>query len=130
MPLLFYGRLEDGKRRLYGKNLRPIETSTFDSWKIKHLAPFPDLPYLANFWWFEERKHSAVSWNERRQDVSLPIGIRVNERDRSREQTVFLPGLLSHMDAVEIIRTEFPRYLLPSPIVFRFNNQSRVFLYD
>ena len=133
MPLLFYGRLEDNKRRLYGKGLREIETSTFDRWKIKGLAPFrqdQNMRDLANFWWFEASKHCAISWRESRADIRLPHGIRSNESDRLREQTVFIPSLLGQRDALEILRTEFPKYLIPSPLVLRFNNEREVYLYD
>jgi hypothetical protein len=133
MPLLFYGRLADGKRRLYSRELRPIETSAFDRWKIKHLSPYregQDMSELANFWWFEAGKHCAVSWRESRIDITQPHGIRSNQDDRTREQTIFIPSLLSQLDALEVIRTEFPRYLVPSPLVFRFNNEREVYLYD
>jgi len=133
MPLLFYGRLEDGKRRLYGKNLRPIETAAFDRWKVKSLSPYRpghDVRDLANFWWFEDSKHCAISWRESRVDITLPHGIRSNESSRLREQTVFIPALLSHRDALEVLRTEFPRYLIPSPLVLRFNNEHEAYLYD
>lgn len=130
MPLLFYGRLEEGKRRLYSRELKPIETSAFDRWKIKHLSPYREDRALANFWWFEESKHSAISWDEDRIDITLPHGIKTNESDRVREQTIFIPSLLSHRDALEVIRTEFPRYLVPSPLIFRFNNEREVYLYD
>jgi hypothetical protein len=72
MPLLFYGRLNDGKRRLYSPDLRPIESSVFDNYMVKHLA---------------------------------------------------------HMEALEIMRTSFPDYLVPGAIVFRFNNQDGAYRY-
>ncbi len=130
MPLLFYGRLSDGKRRLYSKDLRPIETSAFDRWKIKRLSPYREDPDLANFWWFEGGKHCAISWMESRSDITLPHGILSNEHPRLREQTIFIPSLLSHSDALQLARTEFPLHLVPSPLVFRFNNEREVYLYD
>jgi hypothetical protein len=133
MPLLFYGRLNDGERRLYSKDLRPIESSAFDSWKIKHLSPYREglsMRELALFWWFEARKHCAISWRESRIDITLPHGIRDNEREKTREQTIFIPSLLSQRDALEVIRTEFPRFLVPSPLIFRFFNEREVYLYD
>lgn len=133
MPLLFYGRLNDGERRLYSKDLRPIESSAFDSWKIKHLSPYREgmsMRELALFWWFEARKHCAVSWRESRIDLTLPHGIGDNEREKTREQTIFIPALLSQRDALELIRTEFPRWLVPSPIIFRFFNEREVYHYD
>lgn len=130
MPLLFYGRLGSGKRKLYNREMRLIETSAFDSWKIKHLAPRPKVPDLANFWWFTQSNHTAIAWNEGRMDITLPHGIVDNEPGRLREQTIFIPGLLSRIDAVEIMRTEFPSYLAPSPLVFRFNNDLETYLYD
>lgn len=130
MPLLFYGRLTDGKRRLYSKDLRLIETSVFDGFKVRHLAPHFRLPDLANLWWFVDRKHTAVSWGEIRIDLMQPRGIIANEDLESiKEQTVFIPGFVSHIDALEIIRTSFPRWLIPSPLTLRFNNQDEAFEY-
>lgn len=133
MPLLFYGRLDGRKRRLYSKDLRQIETSVYDNWKIKHLSPEregDDMRYIANFWWFMESKHTAVSWNEGRIDITQPVGIRDNEAEEVYEQTVFIPQLVSRLEALAILRSEFPDYLTPSAIVFRFNNQLEVYVYD
>lgn len=130
MPLLFYGRLERGKRKLYSSDLRPIETNLFDNWKVKYLAPHPRTPDLANFWWFKTSKHSAISWHDSRDDIKLPHGIASNHSGRLIEQTIFIPALLSQLDALEIIRTSFPRYLVPSPLMFRFNNENEVYQYD
>lgn len=131
MPLLLYGRLGEGPRKLYASSLREIEVSTFDKWKIKHLSPHGEgMRYVANFWWFEASKHCAVSWNEGRTDIDQPVGIVANESEKLREQSIFIPALLSPMDALSVIRTEFPRELVPSPLVFRFNNQDEVYLYD
>jgi hypothetical protein len=47
MPLLFYGRLNDGKRRLYSPDLRPIESSVFDNYMVKHLAPYEVRAYCS-----------------------------------------------------------------------------------
>lgn len=69
MPMLFYGSVEGRKRRLYAPNGRPIETSVFDSFKVADLAPLIDLTShrsayaVANHWWFEHRKHTAVAWH-------------------------------------------------------------------
>jgi hypothetical protein len=79
MPLLFYGRLNDGKRRLYSPDLRPIESSVFDNYMVKHLAPYHQRSDLANLWWFEDRNHTAVSWNECRIDITQHRGIIANE---------------------------------------------------
>jgi hypothetical protein len=131
MPLLFYGRLHDGKRKLYSKDLREIETSVFDNFKVRHLAPYGErVRELANLWWFEDRKHTAVSWNESRMDLNLPHGVPANESIFNlREQTVFMPGLIRHIEALEIIRVTFPKWLVPSPLVLRFNNQDEVYTY-
>jgi hypothetical protein len=131
MPLLFYGRLNDGKRRLYVKELRPVETSVFDNFKVKHLSPYGEnTRELANLWWFDDRKHTAISWNESRLDLHQPLGIKANEDPENlKEQTIFIPGLIAHLIALEIIRTEFPRWLVPSPTAFRFNNQDEIYHY-
>lgn len=129
MPLLFYGWLNDGKRRLYSKDLAPIETSVFDSYKVKHLSPYQRQSDLANLWWFEDRNHTAVSWSECRIDITQPRGILSNETQDFKEQTIFIPQLIGHMEALEIMRTEFPDYLMPGALVFRFNNQDGAYRY-
>lgn len=130
MPLIFYGRLEHGEpRQLYSKDLRPIESSVFDNYKVKHLAPYRPLPDLANLWWFEDRNHTAVSWNECRIDITQHRGILANETTRLKEQTIFIPQLIGQMEALEIMRTEFPDHLVPGAIVFRFNNQDGAYRY-
>lgn len=130
MPLLFYGRLEHSdRRRLYSPDLRLIETSVFDKFKVKHLAPYQREADLANLWWFEDRKHTAVSWNECRIDITQHRGIKANETEKFKEQTIFIPGFYEQMGALEIIRSEFPDYLVPGAITFRFNNQDGVYRY-
>lgn len=130
MPLLFYGRLEHGEpRQLYSKDLRPIKSAVFDNYKVKHLAPYHQSSDLANLWWFEDRNHTAVSWNECRIDITLHRGIVANETTKFKEQTVFIPQLIGHMEALEIMRTEFPDHLIPGAIVFRFNNQDGAYRY-
>lgn len=130
MPLLFYGRLIDGEKHgLYSKDLRPLEGSVFDNYKVNHLAPYHQRSDLANLWWFEDRNHTAVSWNECRKDITQPRGILSNETQNFKEQTIFIPQLIGHMEALEIMRTEFPDYLVPGAIVFRFNNQDVVYRY-
>lgn len=120
MPLLFHGTVGDQKKpSLYGANLRPIETSIFDSYKIGDLAPYMDISChpsayaVANHWWFQRKKHTAISWHH----------------PRGHEQTVWLPGLLDWMVSLELARTEFEG-LIPSPIIFRFNNYEGAYLYD
>lgn len=130
MPLLFYGRLEHAdKRVLYSKELRPIESSVFDNYKVRGLAPYPARPDLANLWHFVDRNHTAVSWWECRIDIHQDRGDTLNETLRPKEQTIFIPQLIDQMDALEIIRTEFPDYLVPGAVVFRFNNQDGAYLY-
>lgn len=131
MPLLFYGRLQHGdKRRLYSADLRLIESSVFDNYKIKHLAPYHDRPDLANLWYLVDRNHTAVSWNECRLDITQHRGILANETQDLMEQTIFIPQLIGHRETLEIIRSEFPDYLVPGAIVFRFNNQDGAYTYD
>lgn len=130
MPLLFYGRIESKKRQLYSPDLRPLESSVFDNYKIKHLAPYHPLPALANLWWLEDRKHTAISWNESRIDITLHMGIVANEdREHLKEQTIFIPGLIGWMEALEVARSEFPDHLVPGAICFRFNNQDGAYRY-
>jgi hypothetical protein len=130
MPLLFYGRIEHfNDRRLYSKDLRPIESQVFDSFKINALAPYHRQADLANLWWFVGRNHTAVSWNECRIDITKPRGILENELQTLKEQTIFIPGFIDHIEALQIIRTEFPDYLVPGAIVFRFNNQEEAYRY-
>jgi hypothetical protein len=129
MPLLFYGRL-DKKRRLYsGPYLGRIETSIFDRWKIGHLAPHSEAVGVANYWWFKKAKHTAISWTDNRRNLQLPVGLKANEIE-PYEQTIFIPGLVSSHVALEIARTEFPDWLVPSPIIFKFNNPDLAFLHD
>lgn len=129
MPLLFYGRLNDGKRRLYSKDLKPLESSVFDGFKVKHLSPYQNQPDLANLWWFQDRNHTAVSWNECRIDITKHRGIFANETQDLKEQTIFIPQLIDQIQAIEIMRSEFPEYLVPGAIVFRFNNQDGAYVY-
>jgi hypothetical protein len=70
-----------------------------------------------------------VSWNECRIDIRLHRGVVANETIKFKEQTVFIPQLIGHMEALEIMRTEFPDYLVPGAIVFRFNNQDGAYRY-
>lgn len=128
MPLLFYGSLE-GKRALYSKELKPIETSVFDIYEVKHLSPYRLAADVGNLWWFPDRNHTAISWNECRIDLTQPRGITANETKEFREQTIFIPGLLGHLEAIEIMRTQFPDYLVPGAIVFRFHNEGAPYLY-
>jgi hypothetical protein len=119
MPLLFYGTVDDRKKPvLHGANLRPLESSVFDHFRIDHLAPYRLLDHpsgyaVANHWWFVGRKHTAISWHH----------------PRGTEQTLFMPALLDWMQSLELARTEFPE-LMPSPIIFRFNNYEGPFTYD
>lgn len=129
MPLLFFGRIKPGRRQIFAPGLRPVETTVFDKWRIRHLAPSSEVVGLANYWWFEDRKHTAISWTDNRVDIEEPCGIKDNEGN-SYEQTIFIPGLISSMIALEIARTEFPKWLVPSPILFRFNNPDKAYLYD
>ena len=129
MPLLFYGRVKPGRRKLFAAQMLRIDTSIFDKWRIKHLAPQSGLVGVANFWWFERRKHTAISWSDNRIDIKQPAGIKANEGEHY-EQTIFIPGLVSSMVALEIARTEFPKWLVPSPILFKFNNPDEAYLHD
>ena len=114
MPLLFYGSVgRRTKPRLYGVGLQPIETRVFDSFKVDELAPYSGLPHVANLWHFEDLKHTAISWHD----------------DRGVEQTLWIPSLHSHRDALEIARAEFPD-VVPSPLVFRFSNERHPHTYD
>lgn len=130
MPLLFYGRLEHGEpRRLYSPDLRPLESSVFDNYKVRGLAAYPLQPDLANLWHFVGRKHTAISWAECRIDIRQHRGILMNETLRLKEQTIFIPQLMGWMEALEVARSEFPDYLVPGAITFRFNNQDGAYLY-
>lgn len=119
MPMLFYGTVEGRKRGLYAANYRSIEVSIFDGFKIGDLAPYGSLDHpsayaVANHWWFERRKHTAIAWHY---------------KELGTEQVVFLPGLLNWMVALELARVEFGD-LIPSPIIFRFNNYEGAYLYE
>lgn len=120
MPLLFYGSLgTKARRRLYGQNMREIEVSIFDSYRVEDLAPYHDLDdhrnawAVANFWHFPRKKHCAIAWHS---------------EHTHREQLLWLPGLLSRIDALELARSEFTE-VVPSPIIFRFNNESETYEY-
>lgn len=120
MPLLFYGTLPgDEHRKLYAGNMREIETSVFDSYMVKHLAPYIDLdsncnPWaVANFWHFTNRKHCAIAWHD---------------EHKGREQVVWLPSLLEQIDALTVAREAFGQ-VIPSSIIFRFNNEDEVYEY-
>jgi hypothetical protein len=119
MPLLFWG---DGRsvglpwdRRLYGANLREIETTVFDSYKIDGLAPASKRDSVCNIWHLPKRNHTAMAWHEDR---------------LKHEQLVLLPGLLDQRVALETARVTFGR-VIPSPIIFRFNQDyDEVLVYD
>lgn len=114
MPLLYYGTFgNDPRHALYSPGLKPVKTAVFDSFKIDNLAPYSGKRYIANFWWMMCRKHSAISWHEECGD----------------EHTVFIPGLLVWRDALFLAREHF-KDVVPSAIVFRFNNYDEVYLYD
>lgn len=105
MPVLFYGSLPTTPplRAVYSVGLSPVKTSIFDSYKVEGLAPASKLSSIAHFWHFPMRKHSVIAWHEE--------GLK-------HEQMVWLPGLLSWQDALELSRAEFPS-IIPSSIVFR-----------
>lgn len=108
MPLLYY---TSKKNRLKDPSGKVLESSVFDSFKIKHLAPHNGKPYIANFWWI--KKHSAFAWHD----------------DMGWEKVIFIPGLLTWREALIIAREEMKRYV-PSAIVFRLNNYDGPYLYD
>lgn len=114
MPLLFYGTT--GKRtrpRLYGIRLQPIETRVFRSFELTDLAPYRPLFAVANYWWFEKRKHTALSWHDA----------------EGREQTIWIPNLLNQYQALEVARLEFGS-VMPGHMVFRINNEHEPYLYE
>jgi len=115
MPELFYGTLPEGtKRRLYrGTPLQQIESSLFDRWKIKKLAPRCRRPNLALLWWFRSAPHTALSWYD----------------DRGKEQTILVPLNLPQTSVLPLSRELFGD-LIPSAIVFRVLNERRPYLYD
>ena len=105
MPLLFYGPYGTEDRDLYVPGMRRITTSVFDKFKIKKLAPPHKLRAVANFWWWESKKHTMFSWH----DLELS----------PKEFTILIPQLLDQRQALELARDEFPE-VMPSPIIFRF----------
>lgn len=109
MPMLFYGdpRLPgyDKGRHLYTDGMRRIETKIFDCYRIDGLAAWPRRHAVANIWHLPKKKHTAISWS----DTYLP-----------HEQTIFMPQLLDQREALELARLTF-EHVVPSPIVFRFN---------
>lgn len=114
MPLLFHGRLPESRPRLlYRADLRPIESSVFDNFKVEDLAPYRMHWTIANFWHFPKKKHCAIAWHH---------------EDMKTEQVIWMPGLLSRIDALSLAREEF-RPIVPSSIVFRFNNENEVYAY-
>lgn len=115
MPMLFYGRLTTGQsKNVYSGGLRLIRTSIFDSYKVEGLAPASRLSSVAHFWHFRQKKHSVIAWYQ---------------EDLKSEQTVWLPGLLSWQECLELSRVEFPS-VIPSPIVFRWRLDPEVLAYD
>lgn len=117
MPLLFYGTPSPTTKvrqtaRLYGPRLQLIETRVFDGFMIDKLGPRSKREAIANLWWFRERGHTAISWH---------VG--------GVEQTIWMPGLHLQRDALMIAREAFPE-VIPSPIVFRFNNERKAYTYD
>ena len=120
MPLLFYGSLDESrKRRLYSPGPREIEVSIFDSYKIDDLSPAMDLDShrnawaVANFWHFPQKKHCAIAWHS---------------QHSHREQVIWIPSLLSRINALYLAREEF-RSIVPSAIIFRFNNENEPYEY-
>jgi hypothetical protein len=108
MPLLYYWSKKNQLRDASGKL---IESSVFDSFKIKNLAPLNERRYVANFWWI--KKHSAFSWHD----------------DRGWEKTIFVPGLIPWREALILAREEMKDFV-PSAIVFRIHNPDGPYLYD
>jgi len=114
MPLLFYGVLPNKrKRRLYSKNLREIETSLFDHFKIKDLAPYSRLHHVANFWHLISLDTTAIAWHT---------------DDGEKEQVIFIPGIHNQIDSLAIARLEFGS-VMPGATTFRFNNKVYVHEY-
>ena len=115
MPELFYGTLpERPKRRLYAaRPLREIETSIFNSWKIRKLGPLGRLNHLALFWWFRSRNHTALAWHD----------------ERGKDQVVFMPQLMPQTTALLLARELFGD-IIPSAITFRVLNERRPYFYD
>lgn len=106
MPLLYY-RTHGGLYTPKG----PVQSTVFDAFKIKSLAPAHGRKDIANFWHI--KKHSAFSWHD----------------DDGQEHTVFIPGLLTWREALIIAREEF-KARMPSAIVFRLNNYGGAYVYD
>jgi len=120
MPLLFYGSLgSQSRRRLYSPGPREIEVSIFDSYKVEDLAPYDDLTdhrnawAVANFWHFPKKKHCAIAWHS---------------EHSHKEQLIWIPSLLSRIDALYLAREEFGS-IVPSAIIFRFNNENEIYEY-
>lgn len=114
MPLLFFGTMKSpegialtSKRALYRADGQVIPRgSIFDHFRLTHLAPKSQKHCVANFWHLPEEKHCAIAWRE---------------NHLAKEQKVFMPGLLTPTDGLELARETFD-FLIPSPIFFRLKN--------
>jgi len=114
MPLLFYGTPGKSTTKvLYGVRLQPIETRVFAGYELDKLGPKHKLFAVANYWWFEKRNHTALTWHD----------------PRRIEQTIWMPGLLKQYDATAIARAEFGS-VMPGYTVFRINNEHEPYLYE
>ena len=113
MPALVYGCDHKGQRALFGGNLRQIEGSVFDSFKIDKLAPHKGPPHIANFWHFNSTQHCAISFHD----------------NSFNEWTIFLPSLLDRRSALELARAKFSQ-VMPSALTFRWRNEDETYEYD
>lgn len=120
MPTLFFGSMSSLgidqdlrpdpstlKRHLYRADGSIIPRgSIFDHFRLTYMAPDHGLHCVGSFWHLPEEKHCAIAWRE---------------NNLAKEQKVFMPGLLSAIEGLELARSTFP-ISMPSSIIFRLEN--------
>lgn len=113
MPILYWGYHDSKDRRLLSKDLREIESSLFDHFKVNGIAPYPSAPFVAHFWAWTKKQHNFIAWDDL-------VG---------REHIVVIPGPINKEDALRLARDTFGK-IIPSPLVFRWAKARKVYIYD
>lgn len=112
MPLLLFGSTSSlpSQRMLYREDGSILDRgSIFDHFRLTYMAPDHRKHCVALFWHLPAHKHCVIAW---RQD-ELP-----------KEQKIIVPGLLSAIEALELVRATdgLISNAVPSPIIFRIEN--------
>lgn len=114
MPLMYYGPLTPRQSRLVLTGPTIAYNDPDYRWaRIEDVVPDDPRNCLASYWQWVDRKHTILAWRQ---------------NDWKADRVILLPGLLKLIDALTVAREAFPD-IIPSPIVFRVENQ-RSWLYE